>query len=385
MIRHASGRWGLTGLKNTFRRLAILAAALAVTACASRPETTNDDLALALSAKVAVNRGDGTPLPVARDMAPEAVPGRNQQVLLLSGGGSHGAFGAGVLVGWTASGQRPQFDIVTGVSTGALMATFAFLGPEFDGVLRHLYTNVDNEQIYRDRGLSGLLKGSAFDQKPLARQLEQEITDDVLTRVAAECAKDRRLFIATTNLDKGLQVVWDMCAIAASTSPDKAALYRKVLLASAAIPGLFKPVYIQSNSRMPSLHVDGTIHGSLLFHSFMLAKGGGQDVWTIINGKIDYARRDGFADANVTSTVPRAILEMMKANTNATLYRTYVRVRQAKARFHLAYVPDDMPDTSPIEFKSDEMRPLFQAGQEFGRTRAWADEPPRLEPLDRVP
>ncbi len=372
-------------MKNSFRRLAILAVALGLAACASRPKDTRDDLALAVSAKVAVNRGDGTPLPVARDLAPEAVPGRNQQVLLLSGGGSHGAFGAGVLVGWTESGQRPQFDIVTGVSTGALMATFAFLGPEFDGALRHLYTSVENGEIYKKRGLGGLLKGSAFDQKPLARQLEQEISDAVLARVAGECAKGRRLFIATTNLDKGLQVVWDMCGIAESPSPGRAVLYRKILLASAAIPGLFKPVYIQSNSRMPSLHVDGTIHSSILFHSFMLAKGGSQDVWTVINGKIDYARRDGIADANVTSTVPRAILEMMKANTNASVYRTYVRARQAKARFHLAFVQDDMPDTSPIEFKSDEMGPLFEAGQKIGRTSQWADEPPRLETLDRLP
>jgi len=306
-------------------------------------------------------------------------------VLLLSGGGSHGAFGAGVLVGWTESGQRPQFDIVTGVSTGALIATFAFLGPEFDGALRHLYTHVENSQIYRERGLSGLLKGSAFDQKPLARQLEQEISDAVIARVAGECARGRRLFIATTNLDKGLQVVWDMCAIAASPSPRKASLYRKVLLASAAIPGVFKPVFIQSNSRMPSLHVDGTIHSSLLFHSFMLAPAGSQDVWTVINGKMDYARWDGYADANVYGTVPRAVLEMMKANTDATVYRTYVRARQAKAGFHLAYVPDDMPDTSPIDFKPDEMGRLFQAGHEIGRARRWADEPPRLETLDRLP
>lgn len=372
-------------MKSNLGRLAILAAALCVVACASRPDDTADDLTLALSAKVAVSRGDGTPLPVARDLAPEAVAGRNQQVLLLSGGGSHGAFGAGVLVGWTESGQRPRFDIVTGVSTGALMATFAFLGPEFDGVLRHLYTNVENGQVYKERGLRGLLKGAVFDQKPLARQLDQEISDAVLARVAAECATGRRLFVATTNLDKGLPVAWDMCAIASSASPGKAELYRKILLASAAIPGVFKPVYIQSNSRMPSLHVDGSIHSSLLLHSFMLARGGSQDVWTVINGKIDYARNDGFADANVTSTVPRAILEMMKANTNASVYRTYVRARQAKARFHLAYVPDDMPDSSPIEFKSDEMGKLFEAGQEAGRTGKWSDEPPRLEPLDRLP
>ncbi len=371
------------GTKRIGRALAWAALALCVAACASRPQDTGDDLDLALSAKVAVSRGDGTPLAVPRDVAPVAA--QNRQVLLLSGGGSHGAFGAGVLVGWTESGQRPQFDIVTGVSTGALIATFAFLGPEFDGALRHLYTHVENSQIYRERGLSGLLKGSAFDQKPLARQLEQEISDAVIARVAGECARGRRLFIATTNLDKGLQVVWDMCAIAASPSPRKASLYRKVLLASAAIPGVFKPVFIQSNSRMPSLHVDGTIHSSLLFHSFMLAPAGSQDVWTVINGKMDYARWDGYADANVYGTVPRAVLEMMKANTDATVYRTYVRARQAKAGFHLAYVPDDMPDTSPIDFKPDEMGRLFQAGHEIGRARRWADEPPRLETLDRLP
>ncbi len=371
--------------RRTGRILALAALTLCVAACASRPEDSGDDLALALSAKVAVNSGDGTPLPVARALTPEAVPGRRQQVLLLSGGGSHGAFGAGVLVGWTESGKRPRFDMVTGVSTGALMATFAFLGPDYDDVLRRLYTNVETREIYRDRGLSGLLKGSAYDQKPLARQLEREISGPVIARVAAKCARGRRLFIATTNLDKGLQVVWDMCGIAASPSPGKAALYRKILLASAAIPGVFRPVYIQSNSRKPSLHVDGTIHSSILFHSFMLAADGGQDVWTVINGKIDYARRDGFADANVTSTVPRAILEMMKANTNASVYRTYVRVRCAGAHFHLAFVQDDFPDTSPIEFKPDEMGALFDAGQQAGRDGRWAAEPPRLEPLDRIP
>jgi predicted acylesterase/phospholipase RssA len=354
-------------------------------ACASRPKDTSDDLALALSAKVVISRGDGTPLPPEPGVVPKVEPGRNQQVLLLSGGGSHGAFGAGVLVGWTESGQRPQFDIVTGVSTGALMATFAFLGPEFDGVLRNLYTNVDTKQIYRKRGLSGLLKGSAFDQKPLERQVEREIDEAVLARVAGECAKGRRLFIATTNLDKGLQVVWNMCTIASSPSPGRAALYRKILLASAAIPGIFKPVFLQSNSAMPSLHVDGTIHSSLLFHSFMLMPDGNQDVWTIINGKMDYARRDGFADANLYSTVPRAVFEMMKANTNASVYRTYVRVRQAGARFHLAYVPDDTPDISPIEFNPEEMGTLFELGHEAGRTGHWVSEPPRLERLDRLP
>ncbi|MEN3974520.1 patatin-like phospholipase family protein [Emcibacter sp. SYSU 3D8] len=372
-------------MKSTVRRLAILAVALCVVACASRPEDTADDLTLALSAKVATNTPDGEPLPVPRHEAPEAVPGRHQQILLLSGGGSHGAFGAGVLVGWTESGARPEFDIVTGVSTGALMATFAFLGTEFDGQLRELFTTVDNEQIYRDRGVSGLLKGSAFDQKPLEKALERTINDSVIERVAREHARGRRLFVATTNLDTGVPVMWDMGKIAASKSPGKAALYRKILLASAAIPGIFKPVYIKSRTETPSLHVDGTIRSSLLFHSFMLARDGGQDVWTIVNGKIDYARRDGPTDANITSLVPRAVIEMMKSNTSDSVYRAYVRTRQAKASFHLAYLPDDAPDTNPIKFVPMEMGALFQTGREMGRLQRWAHEPPRLESLERLP
>ena len=181
--------------------------------------------------------------------------------LALSGGGDEGAFGAGVLCGWTAHGDRPQFKLVTGISTGALIAPFAFLGSSYDDTLRYLYTGITSKDIFRMKSLLTVLWRDAIaDTKPLAKKLDQYVDEAMLAAVAAEHKKGRRLIIGTTQLDAQRLVLWNMGAIASSGDPEAIKLFRKILLTSASIPGAFPPQYIRveaGGKRYEEMHVDG--------------------------------------------------------------------------------------------------------------------------------
>jgi len=179
----------------------------------------------------------------------EQLQGRPIQILELSGGGQYGAFGAGFLNGWTQSGTRPKFDLVTGISTGALLATHAFLGtPADDAVLKDIYTGIERGDIYRGSLLGGLFGGAALHRTdPMAALIEQTITPEVLERVAAEWDKNRRLFVATTNLDYKQVWVFSLSKIAKQGGPQALELYRKVLYAAASPPVVFPPVEIDGH------------------------------------------------------------------------------------------------------------------------------------------
>src|SRR3954471_14450302 len=157
---------------------------------------------------------------------------RTFDVLALSGGGSNGAYGAGVLAGWTKRGERPEFDIVTGVSTGALTAPFAFLGPSWDDRLTEAYTGKAAGKILKPRGLGMLFHPSVYSASGLKAVVDANVTDDLLQAVVAEHKRGRRLLIATTNLDTEETVIWDMGAIASRGDPTSRQLFKDVLVAS---------------------------------------------------------------------------------------------------------------------------------------------------------
>ena len=186
--------------------------------------------------------------------------GHSISVLALSGGGEHGAFGAGLLNGWSESGRRPSFDVVTGVSTGALMAPFAFLGSAYDQRLEAVYTEMSIHSVVSGNPLLGLFGEGLYSTKPLQRVVARQVDHQLLKDIANAFRRGRRLFVVTTNLDAQRPVLWNMGAIAASGHPEALELFRKVLVASASVPGVFDPVFIDAESNghwFKEMHVDG--------------------------------------------------------------------------------------------------------------------------------
>lgn len=310
-------------------------------------------------------------------------------ILALSGGGADGAFGAGVLTGWSEAGTRPRFDIVTGVSTGALMATLAFLGPEYDPILRDAYTSISNDDIYRKKSIAGVFSDSLLDDTPLKKKIDRLITPQLLDRVAEEHRGGRRLYVATTNLDSGEVVVWDMGYIAASGDPHRVKLYRDVLRASAAVPGLFKPVYIQPTdaSTARQMHVDGSVKSPILLRSFMLKLPAlHRHVYVLANSQIKLQNADKAVEPKVIDISRKSIQEMLRGLLNKTVYEAYVSSKQAQADFHLIAIPDgSVASKDGLTFDPEVMKRLFEIGRDFGRSGGgWMSEPPRMEDLERI-
>jgi patatin-like phospholipase/acyl hydrolase len=186
--------------------------------------------------------------------------GTRLNILALSGGGAGGAFGAGVLVGWSRAGTRPDFQIVTGVSAGALIAPLAFLGPSWDGVLEEAFSGSQTEHLLQRDAMGALFGSSIYRGGPLAALVDHYVTDKLIRAVAAEAAKGRLLLVATTNLDTEQTTIWDLTRIATQGGEPGRQLFRDVLIASASVPGIFPPVLIrveESGKQFDELHVDG--------------------------------------------------------------------------------------------------------------------------------
>src|SRR5271168_2734897 len=171
--------------------------------------------------------------------------GQPVNILALSGGGADGAFGAGALVGLTRSASRPQFSVVTGVSTGALIAPYAFLGPDWDDQLVEIYTSGRAEHLLHSRGLAALFGSSLYSGTPLKQLVDRYATDALIQAVAREASTGRLLLVATTDVSTGEPVIWDLGSIAMNGGASAKALFRDVLVASASVPGLFPPVVIR--------------------------------------------------------------------------------------------------------------------------------------------
>ncbi len=327
--------------------------------------------------------------PTAAAHAPKSPDGHGLNILVMSAGGADGAFGVGVLNGWSQSGHRPQFDVVTGVSTGALAATEAFLGPDYDTALSASYLGKTSKDVYRSRGpLAVLIKDSLYDTRPLADTLSRLIDQRVLDAVAVEYAKGRRLFVATTNLDTSGIVVWDMGVIASSTRPDRLELYRRIILASAAVPASFNPVYVRGRrAHGGAMEVDGAVRAPALLQGFMVgATGRPLHVWVIVNSGLKPSIRAKPVKPRVIAIATRAALAMYRSLTEQTIYQAYVITRRAGGEFDVLYVPDDSAGAEdPVKFEPGEIAAMYQQGVTAGRMDVWAKEPEGMEPLLRIP
>jgi hypothetical protein len=311
--------------------------------------------------------------------------------LALSGGGSDGAFGAGVLGGWTASGKRPEFDVVTGVSTGALTAPFAFLGPRYDEALKQVFTQSDTEDIAIAHPLKGLLGGDSLaSNAPLARVVASYVNDAFLREVAAEHLKGRRLLIGTTNLDAERPVIWDMGQIAVSGRPEALELFRTVLLASAAIPAVFPPGFIKVDADggvYDEMHVDGgaTREVFLVPTQFMASRVDGslgispvRRAYIIRNGHVAPEYKP--VKAKTLSIAGRAVSSLIKSQGVGDLYELYVFAKKNGMDYNLAYIPGDFHDTSTQAFDPVYMTKLYDLGFRLARAGyPWRKTPPRMD------
>ena len=314
--------------------------------------------------------------------------------LALSGGGDNGAFGAGVLCGWTQHGDRPRFKLVTGISTGALIAPFAFLGSEYDTKLK-LYTMVTQKEIFRRKSLlTALWRESVADTRPLAKLIAQYIDEPLLAAVAAEHKKGRRLFIGTTQFDAQRLVIWNMGAIAASGHPDALKLFRKILLASASIPGFFPPQYIKVEAggrNYEEMHVDGGTLAQVILYEAALKPftemDGLMGVKLVKRPKILYIIRNGRINPDWAKVRPRllpiasrAIDTLIKAQGVGDLYRLMAFARRDKMDFNLAAIPRDFPSTPPDMFNQAYMNKLFDFAYNMARQGyPWEKYPPFFE------
>lgn len=317
---------------------------------------------------------------------------RTVNLLALSGGGPDGAFGAGLLNGWTKSGKRPRFEFVAGVSTGALLAPFAFLGPEYDDEARDIYSKYGTSDILRPNLLGGLIGGGTAlaNSEPLANVIARYVDRKFLAKVAREHNRGRRLLVGTTNLDAQRPVIWDMGRIATRNSDQALKLFRRVLLASASIPGVFPPIFIEAKSggqTYKEMHVDGgvTDNAFLLPAEFDRRKFEQQQIFAswklkmyiIVNSKTRPEPK--VVKASTFGIAGRSISTLIKQQTQGDVLKLYLRAKRNDVDFNLASVPDSFDVKSKEAFDKDYMKALFQVGFNAARKGyKWQKQPEGL-------
>lgn len=304
-------------------------------------------------------------------------------ILALSGGGAQGAYGAGVLVGWTASGERPEFQIVSGVSTGALQAPFAFLGPTFDDRLRRAFSEDQTAaHLLRWRGPAMLWRPGVFSGAPLRTLVDRYVDDRLVEAVAAADAGGRRLLIATTALDSQRTTVWNMGAIARRGGPEATHLFRQVCLASASIPGALPPVQIEVEAggrRFTEMHVDGsvtspffTVPENLLLWTGPTGQQSKGGLYVVLNAQV----RPEF---RVTPDRPVAVgkdslIALNNAFARTALAATEAFCKRNGMRFQVATLPPSAVTGGILDFRLATMRKLYAEGEADGRSgKAWTD------------
>jgi len=310
-----------------------------------------------------------------------ALPAQPGPWLILSSGGGDGAFGAGLLVGLSAAGKRPDFTVVTGVSTGALMAPFVFAGSRYDEALKKAYTTVTAADIYEAGGSTG---ESFVNSWPLRDFIDKEMTPELMADIAAAYRSGRRLFVITTNLDAERFAVWNMGAIAAHGGEDARRLFVKVLLASASVPGAFPPVLIDveaDGKRFAEMHADGGLGGQFFvappalmattsdYHLPATA------LYIVVNTGLerDFTVVERFAPSILTQAVGAAV----KVDTRLMLTLSYAAAKRSDVAFNVATIPASFDAPSRGAFDPKYMGALFQTGYEQGKSdNPFSPEPP---------
>jgi len=308
--------------------------------------------------------------------------------LAISGGGENGAYGAGLLNGWTENGTRPEFGLVTGVSTGALTAPFAFLGSAYDQQLKEVYTTISAKDVLEERGIFAAIWNDAMaDNAPLQNLVAKYVNEDMLAAIAAEHKKGRNLLIGTTNLDARRGVIWDIGKIAEYGGPQALELVRKILIASAAIPGAFPPTMIDveaNGTKYQEMHVDGGASAQVFvyparLHLAEISEEAGVErerhMYILRNGRLDPDWAD--TERQTLTIAGRAVSSLIQNQGNGDLYRIYALAQRDKVDFNLAYIPATFDVPLPEPFDRHYMEELFKLGYEQGKAGyKWEKAPP---------
>ncbi len=330
-----------------------------------------------------------------------AMDGMPLNVLALSGGGAGGAFGAGALVGLTRANERPEFAVVTGVSTGALIAPYAFLGPAWDSKLTESYTSGSGKNVLQFRGLGAVFGSSVYRGAPLARLIERYVDDDLVRAIAVEARRGRLLLVATTDVDTGQAVVWDLGSIALYGGADARSRIRDVLVASASVPGMFPPVIIQipeHDQTDAEAHVDGGV--TLPFFTAAdllgperaprpsLGSAGAAHIYVIVDGPLDEPVRVTPRRAGVI--LARSVGASLRRMMRLTLEQSSAGAQARGIPLDYSAMPASYPYSNAFDFSAAAMAPLFRYAAECARgTLLWvpAQPPSKAQPAsaDRLP
>ena len=371
----------------SLQKLSFVLVALILNACASIPERNPLPEELANIAQIpnipqARRWGD---VPSANQnewlaTSPEALRARyggimgvEHNYLSISGGGSNGAYTAGVMLGWTQLETRPEFTIVTGVSTGALIAPFVFLGADYDALVKDLYTESSTSDIFAERGILEFLTGdSAVDPFPIEAKLAKVVNDEMLADLVRESRKGRSLLIATTNLDAMRPVVWNLSEIALSGDPGTLQLIRRIMLASASIPVAFPPVMFEveaNGQRYDEMHVDGGVTTQVFFHPAglrfadaikKLQVKGRPRLYVLRNAKVEAEWQQ--VERSLAPIGARTISSLIRTQGIGDLFKIHLIALEDGIDVKYADVPADFEVPSAEPFDKNYMRALFERG-----------------------
>jgi hypothetical protein len=341
--------------------------------------------------------GDAAP-PNIEDWLKEArwdeMASSSHHYLAISGGGANGAYGAGFLNGWTAAGTRPEFTIVTGISTGALIAPFAFLGSEYDDEIKEFYTETSTKDLITEWPITRIISNaSVADNSKLRAKVEKYVTQEVMEEIAAEYLKGRILDIGTTNLDTQRPVIWSIGRIATSGAPNALELIHDIIVASTSIGGAFPPVIIgvMANGELyDEMHVDGGTVNQVFVYPLgldfdeirkRLGMTDKPQLYILRNARLKPTYEA--VEYNIIKVMERSTGSLLRTQGLGDVDRIYLEARRDGLDFHLTYIPDDFNEVSKETFDKDYMNKLYQVGYDRAlKGGGWLDSPPGYDAND---
>ncbi len=315
-------------------------------------------------------------------------------VLIIGGGVSNSAYGIGLLNGWLKEGHRPVFKIVTGYSSGSLLATATFSGKDYEDRLADLFTSISTKDVMKNKNIFEVLFGnSVYSSALFAKKINDIMDKDLMAKIAEEHAKGRRLYVGTSDLDAQEFVIWDMGALASRGNPDSLNMFRKIILASCSFPAMAPPVYFQVEAegrRYEEMHADGGVIGGIFYiHQLMEGTGPADQPFGIGHGKFRtrlyilnccyMSPHSKKVEDNLTAITSRLIETNGASKMSGDTYRIYAFAKEKGWDYNLAYIPEDFKPDQKEMFDRQEMRRLFKRGcDDAAEGYKWHKAPPGL-------